>query len=212
MISALKKGDDDQTPWTPAINLAMGWGAALEDLKEETNRSPLGPLRTDGKRRSSLVQRPWFRFACRQRPTKHNGDGRSVPEGIDDTWRSALKDNYQTQVIGAQDHLKGKMFRVGSMGITPVEEMVEGCKRMIACFRDFGSNSTTWTSNRTSGESTHETLRGPRSLPAVSPRPCLVWSKQRPSMQVAERLWWPLARLKPAGKPTTRGQPRNAKR
>ena len=35
MISALKKGDDDQTPWTPAINLAMGWGAALEGLKQE---------------------------------------------------------------------------------------------------------------------------------------------------------------------------------
>ena len=30
------------------------------------------------------------------------------------------------------------MFRVGSMGETPVTEMVEGCKRMLACFRDFG--------------------------------------------------------------------------
>ena len=60
------------------------------------------------------------------------------PEGIDDAWRTALKDRYQTQVIGAQDHLKGKMFRVGSMGETPVAEMVEGCKRMIACFQDFG--------------------------------------------------------------------------
>ena len=40
--------------------------------------------------------------------------------------------------FGAQDHLKGKMFRVGSMGETPVAEMIEGCKRMIACFRDFG--------------------------------------------------------------------------
>ena len=30
------------------------------------------------------------------------------------------------------------MFRVGSMGETPVEEMVEGCIRMLACFRDFG--------------------------------------------------------------------------
>ena len=37
-----------------------------------------------------------------------------------------------------QDHLKGKMFRVGSMGETPIEEMVEGCKRMLACFREFG--------------------------------------------------------------------------
>ena len=60
------------------------------------------------------------------------------PEGVDDAWRTALKDKYDTQVIGGQDHLKGKMFRVGSMGETPVAEMIEGCKRMIACFRDFG--------------------------------------------------------------------------
>ena len=49
-----------------------------------------------------------------------------------------MKDEYNTQVIGAQDHLKGKMFRVGSMGETPVSEMIEGCKRMLSCFRDCG--------------------------------------------------------------------------
>ena len=62
------------------------------------------------------------------------------PEGINDDWRTRLKDEYATQVIGAQDHLKGKMFRIGSMGETPVSEMVEGCKRMISCFNDFGLN------------------------------------------------------------------------
>jgi hypothetical protein len=30
------------------------------------------------------------------------------------------------------------MFRVGSMGETPLEEMIEGCKRMLECFREFG--------------------------------------------------------------------------
>ena len=60
------------------------------------------------------------------------------PEGMNDTWRSKLKDEYQTQVIGAQDHLKGKMFRVGSMGTTSIDEMIEGCNRMIACFNEMG--------------------------------------------------------------------------
>ena len=60
------------------------------------------------------------------------------PEGVNDDWRARLKEEYSTQVIGGQDHLKGKMFRVGSMGETTVSEMVEGCKRMISCFRDFG--------------------------------------------------------------------------
>ena len=49
-----------------------------------------------------------------------------------------MKDEYNTQVIGAQDHLKGKMFRIGSMGETTVDEMIEGCSRMLDCFRDAG--------------------------------------------------------------------------
>ena len=138
MISALKKGDDDQTPWTPAINLAMGWGVALEELKEETNQ-----VRWDRCERMAKGVRALFNdlgFALLADSGQQSTTVTAVlyPEGIDDTWRSALKENYQTQVIGAQDHLKGKMFRVGSMGITPVDEMVEGGKRMIACFRDFG--------------------------------------------------------------------------
>ena len=59
------------------------------------------------------------------------------PEGVDDKWRTRLKNEYQTQVIGGQDDLKGKMFRVGSMGETTMDEMIEGCKRMLRCFADF---------------------------------------------------------------------------
>ena len=62
------------------------------------------------------------------------------PTGIDDNWRTDLKEKYQTQVIGAQDDLKGKMFRVGSMGETTKEEMIEGCRRMLDCFREHGHN------------------------------------------------------------------------
>ena len=40
---------------------------------------------------------------------------------------TGLKEDYNT-IIGAQDYLKGKMFVIGSMGETPIEEMVEGCK------------------------------------------------------------------------------------
>ena len=30
------------------------------------------------------------------------------------------------------------MFRVGSMGPTTLDEMIEGCNRMIACFNEMG--------------------------------------------------------------------------
>ena len=89
-ISAYKKGDDDQTPWTPAINLAMGWSESLKVLKDEglenrwngANNYPgvqnlfldLGfELLADVSQRSSTVTAVMY------------------PEGIDDKWRSDLK-------------------------------------------------------------------------------------------------------------------------
>lgn len=138
MISALKKGDDDQTPWTPAINLAMGWGAALNDLKTETNETRWARCETMAKGVRGLFTDLGFTLLADSGQRSNTVTAILYPEGVDDAWRTALKDKYDTQVIGAQDHLKGKMFRVGSMGETPVEEMIEGCKRMIACFRDFG--------------------------------------------------------------------------
>ena len=138
MISALKKGGDDQTPWTPAINLAMGWSAALDHLKEETNEGRWERCTRMASGVRALFTDLGFMLLADDGQRSNSVTAIMYPEGIDDAWRSALKDTYNTQVIGAQDHLKGKMFRVGSMGETPVSEMIEGCKRMISCFKDFG--------------------------------------------------------------------------
>ncbi len=138
LVSALKKGDDDQTPWTPAINLAMGWAAALRELEEEglENRWNRCQKLANGVR--NLFTELGFLLLADGGQQSDTVTAIMYPEGIDDSWRSMLKEKYETQVIGAQDHLKGKMFRVGSMGTTTVEEMVEGCKRMIACFNEMG--------------------------------------------------------------------------
>ncbi|DAC66890.1 MAG TPA: alanine--glyoxylate aminotransferase family protein [Candidatus Poseidoniales archaeon] len=138
LISALKKGDDDQTPWTPAINLAMGWSAALDHLREETNEARWDRCERMAKGVRDLFTDLGFVLLADDGQRSNSVTAILYPEGVDDAWRTALKDRYETQVIGAQDHLKGKMFRIGSMGETPVEEMIEGCKRMLNCFADFG--------------------------------------------------------------------------
>lgn len=138
MMAALKKGDDDQTPWTPAINLAMGWSAALQNLREETNEGRWKRCERMATGVRALFGDLGFGLLADSGQRSDTVTAILYPEGIDDAWRTALKDTYSTQVIGGQDHLKGKMFRVGSMGETPVEEMIEGCVRMLACFRDFG--------------------------------------------------------------------------
>ena len=138
LISALKKGDDDQTPWTPAINLAMGWAAALRELEEEGLENRWKRCQTLANGVRNLFTDLGFLLLADGGQQSDTVTAIMYPEGIDDSWRSMLKEKYDTQVIGAQDHLKGKMFRVGSMGTTTVDEMVEGCKRMIACFNEMG--------------------------------------------------------------------------
>ena len=138
LFSALKKGEDDQTPWTPAINLALGWAAALNTLKAETLDGRLQRCESLSKGVQNLFSALGFELLADPFQRSSTVTAIMYPEGVDDSWRSDLKEKYDTQVIGAQDHLKGKMFRVGSMGETPVEEMIEGCKRMISCFKDHG--------------------------------------------------------------------------
>ncbi|MBT5726199.1 MAG: alanine--glyoxylate aminotransferase family protein [Euryarchaeota archaeon] len=138
LMSALKKGDDDQTPWTPAINLAMGWGAALEVLRQETNEARWNRCAHMANGVRNLFSDLGFELLADRSGRSASVTAIMYPEGIDDAWRARLKEEFDTQVIGGQDHLKGKMFRVGSMGETPVEEMVEGCKRMLQCFRACG--------------------------------------------------------------------------
>ena len=137
-VSAYKKGDDDQTPWTPAINLAMGWAAALNALKSEGLENRWERCHKLALGVQNLFTDLGFELLADISQRSATVTAILYPEGINDDWRSDLKEKYQTQVIGAQDHLKGKMFRVGSMGETTVEEMIEGCKRMLDCFRAHG--------------------------------------------------------------------------
>ena len=138
LIPALKKAGDDQTPWTPAINLTLGWVSALRELNEEG----LEERWERCKNLSEGVQKLFvdLGFSLFADPLQRSATVTAIlyPDGIDDEWRKRLAEVYKTQIIGAQDHMKGKMFRIGSMGTTRLDEMIEGCKRMITCFADFG--------------------------------------------------------------------------
>ena len=137
-ISAFKKGDDDQTPWTPAINLAMGWAQALNILKDEGLENRWQRCQELSTGVQNLFLDLGFELLADISQRSATVTAIMYPNGIDDNWRSDLKNTFQTQVIGAQDHLKGKMFRVGSMGETTKEEMIEGCRRMLDCFKQHG--------------------------------------------------------------------------
>ena len=138
LIPALKRAADDQTSWTPAINLTIGWIQALRELKEEGLEKRWVRCEKLSNGVQNLFSDLGFSFLADSSQRSATATAILYPEGIDDKWRARLAKQYKTHVIGGQDKLKGKMFRIGSMGITKKEEMIEGCKRMISCFSDFG--------------------------------------------------------------------------
>jgi len=55
------------------------------------------------------------------------------PEGVEDAkFRQILRERHRTIVAGGQDHLKGRIFRIGHMGICTFEDLEAGFRAIEA--------------------------------------------------------------------------------
>ncbi len=112
---ALKSHANNDTPFTPAITLAIGLERALRMIKEET------------------VEHVWFhhkvlseavRNGCEAiglklfgSPASHAVTAVNVPDGVEySKFNKILKQKYGITTAGGQEHLKGKIFRVSHLG------------------------------------------------------------------------------------------------
>ncbi|MCL2024757.1 MAG: alanine--glyoxylate aminotransferase family protein [Coriobacteriia bacterium] len=109
--------DKDTTPFTPAVTLVLGLNEALRMLRDEGIENTIA-------RHSMLAEAT--RKGCEALGLKlfAPADGRGsavtpvwVPEGIDGkAIVSTMKNRYGVTIAGGQDHLVGKIIRVGHLG------------------------------------------------------------------------------------------------
>ncbi|MCL2491376.1 MAG: alanine--glyoxylate aminotransferase family protein [Coriobacteriia bacterium] len=112
-----KSIDKDTTPFTPAVTLILGLNVALQMIREEGLENTI-------KRHSLLADAT--RKGCEALGLKlfAPADGRGsavtpvwVPEGVDGKEIvKTLKERYGVTIAGGQDHLVGKIFRIGHLG------------------------------------------------------------------------------------------------
>ncbi len=121
----IAKLDEGSTPYTPAIHLLMGFREALRMVKEDglQNRIAGYAAMADATRAAASA------LGLRLYPDPHYASntvsGFWLPEGVGDKQvRGALKDKYSVIVAGAQDAIKGKVFRIGHMGLANWTELV----------------------------------------------------------------------------------------
>ncbi len=123
-----KKLEDWQTPYTPAVSLFFALEEALKIIEEEGLEN-----RIRRHRELSSFVREWALKAGLELFPKLNEFSSysntvtaiKMPEGITDKeLRGELRERYGILISGGQEHLKGKIFRIGTMGNVTMREVV----------------------------------------------------------------------------------------
>jgi aspartate aminotransferase-like enzyme len=112
---ALEKND---TPWTPAVPLFLALREALLLLKEEGLETRLARTHQLAQATRSAVAATGMSLFPDPKFASDTVTAIRNPDGMDDAQlRKALLDQYNVAVQGGQGSLKGKIFRIGHMGI-----------------------------------------------------------------------------------------------
>src|SRR5262252_2329158 len=104
-----------ETPWTPPVSLVLALEEALTMIREEGVDQVYARHRRLALAVRAGVQALGFRLFAH--PASHAVTAVTPPEGIDaSAVVKRLRDVHGIVVAGGQDHLKGKIFRIGHMG------------------------------------------------------------------------------------------------
>jgi aspartate aminotransferase-like enzyme len=118
LAAHLKSLKDNDTPWTPAVPLFLALREALQILKEEGLGARLS--RTHALAEASRAAAAAIGLELFPDPTHASDTVTAIknPEGLGDAQlRNVLRDRYNVLLQGGQAALKGKIFRIGHMGI-----------------------------------------------------------------------------------------------
>ncbi len=133
-----KANGKNSSPFTPPINLMFGLKAALEMMREEglenifARHKHLTEVTRAGIKELGL---PLFAAddcaalaVTAVMPDKHDA------EAI----RSNMSKKYDIALAGGQDHLKGKIFRIGHLGFASEADMLKGLAALKATLKQLG--------------------------------------------------------------------------
>jgi aspartate aminotransferase-like enzyme len=108
----------NDTPWTPAVPLFLALREALVLLKEETLEGRLARTHRLAEATRAATDALGLELFPDRRYASDTVTAINNPAGLEDKdVRKALLDRYNVAVQGGQGALKGKIFRIGHMGI-----------------------------------------------------------------------------------------------
>ena len=157
LATEIKQQRKNTTAWTAATTLIIGLLEVLETI--EANGG-LSRLYGETACRSKAVKRALEAIGLKIYPKV---SAKSMTTIIDDNAseiRNILKEDYDVNVAGGQDHLKGKIFRINQMGLIPNHEIAWVVNAIELALSRLGRREYDGTANKVFNEAFFGTLDG----------------------------------------------------
>lgn len=117
LATEIAKQRKNTTAWTAATTLVAGLSAVLEAIDD------LDALYMETQRRAQATRRSLESIGLHVYPASPAPSMTTIDDVDANAIRSLLKDEFDVNVAGGQDHLKGKIFRINQMGLIQPYEM-----------------------------------------------------------------------------------------
>ena len=136
-----KTAAKNSNPFTPAVNLYFGLEAALEMMQNEG----LEAIFARHARHRSAAQAGMKAIGLPLFAAEGHGSPAITavaPNGIDaEQLRKAVKERFDILLAGGQDHLKGKVFRIGHLGYVCDRDVLTAVSAIEATLQSLGLHS-----------------------------------------------------------------------
>jgi aspartate aminotransferase-like enzyme len=138
-----KSTDENSSPFTPPVNLMFGLQASLQMMKAEGLESIFARHQRLTKATRAAVKALGMPLFASDEATSHAITA-VAPIGVDaEKIRSTIKKRYDIALAGGQDHLKGKVFRIGHLGFVSDRDILAAIAALEATLVELGHNGFT---------------------------------------------------------------------
>ncbi len=135
-----KSAAADSNPFTPAVNLYFALQASLEIMQAEGLEAIFA--RHERHRRATMAAMKAIGLPL------YAAEGHGSPaitavatEGLDaEVLRKKVKERYDILLAGGQDHLKGKVFRIGHLGFVSDRDVLTAVAAIEASLQELGAS------------------------------------------------------------------------
>ena len=145
LLSEIKKQKQNTTAYTAATTLIIGLGAILQKIKD----IGFDTLYSDTNKRAKATRDALEAIGLKVYPATPANAMTTIYTEQSNEIRKILKNKFDLNIAGGQDHLKGKIFRINHMGLVAPYEASWAVNAIEKAMDELGIRTFDGTANKT---------------------------------------------------------------